>query len=85
LRLMALYASFSIMVMFTTYIIAILNFSTYIPCSCGGVLEKLTWTEHLIFNICFVLLAYIGIILQSKSQESTSNILDATKTQIYEI
>jgi uncharacterized membrane protein YphA (DoxX/SURF4 family) len=64
-RLLALYAAFTLMVMFTAYIFIILNFSDYIPCSCGGVLEKLGWTEHLIFNIVFVILAFIGIIIIS--------------------
>jgi uncharacterized membrane protein YphA (DoxX/SURF4 family) len=64
-RLLALYAAFTLMVMFTAYIFIILNFSDHIPCSCGGVLEKLGWTEHLIFNIVFVILAFIGIIIIS--------------------
>ncbi|HEX9601197.1 MAG TPA: MauE/DoxX family redox-associated membrane protein [Mariniflexile sp.] len=64
-RLLALYAAFTLMVMFTAYIFIILNFSDHIPCSCGGVLEKLGWTEHLIFNIAFVILAFIGIIIMS--------------------
>jgi uncharacterized membrane protein YphA (DoxX/SURF4 family) len=63
-RLAGLFAAFSLMVMFTCYIIAILNFSTYIPCSCGGVLEKLGWTEHLIFNGVFVVLSFIGVVIQ---------------------
>lgn len=62
-RLAALYASFNLLIMFTAYIVAILNFSDYVPCSCGGILEKLGWTEHLIFNIGFVLLAFAGILL----------------------
>lgn len=53
-RLVALFASFGLMTMFTAYIVAILKFSSFVPCSCGGVLEKLGWTEHLIFNSCFV-------------------------------
>ena len=66
-RLPGLYGSFALMTMFTAYIIAILNFSTKIPCSCGGVLELLGWKEHLVFNIVFVILAGIGIWLQSAS------------------
>ncbi|MHA7831830.1 MAG: MauE/DoxX family redox-associated membrane protein [Flagellimonas sp.] len=62
-RLSALYAAFGLMVMFTTYIILVLNFSDYIPCSCGGVLENLGWTEHIVFNLFFIALALIGIIL----------------------
>ncbi len=77
LRLIAMHAAFSLMVMFTTYIIVILNFSSNIPCSCGGVLEKLGWTEHLIFNVAFILLGLAGIILTSdnsfKSSSSSGN------------
>lgn len=70
-RRIALYGCFSIMVMFTVYIAAILNLGVFIPCSCGGVLEKLGWTEHLIFNCVFVVLALVGIILERKEgQES---------------
>jgi len=60
-RLMALYGSFALMIMFTTYIILVLKFSDYIPCSCGGVLEDLGWTEHIIFNMVFILLAATAI------------------------
>src|SRR5690606_12650117 len=66
LRLRGLYASFALMVMFTAYIVIILNFTEFIPCSCGGVLENLGWTEHLIFNIVFILLAAVGILLLQK-------------------
>ncbi|MCZ4319904.1 hypothetical protein O4H26_12995 [Aequorivita viscosa] len=59
-RTIALYASFTLMVMFTAYIIIILNYSDFIPCSCGGVLEKLSWTQHLIFNIVFIILAGVA-------------------------
>lgn len=62
-RLIALYASFGVMVMFTTYIIAVLNFSDYVPCSCGGVLEDLGWTGHIFFNLAFVFLALTGIVI----------------------
>jgi len=65
-RLTGFIASYCLMVMFTAYIFAILNFSSYIPCSCGGVLEKLGWTEHLIFNAFFVTLAVVGCVLQAK-------------------
>lgn len=64
-RLGALLASFGLMTMFTAYIVAILKYSSFVPCSCGGVLEKIGWTEHLIFNACFVVLSLVGIIIQA--------------------
>lgn len=62
---LGLYASFALMMLFTSYIIVILNFSDSIPCSCGGILQSMTWRQHLVFNICFVVLALIGIFIQN--------------------
>lgn len=64
-RLLGLYLSFTLMVMFTTYIYIILNYSSFIPCSCGGVLEEMSWTQHMIFNFIFILLGGISIYLKS--------------------
>ncbi len=71
LRLAGLYASFSLMTAFSAYIISITRFSDYIPCSCGGILQKMTWNQHLVFNCLFILLAAIGI--------STSGMLEKEK------
>ncbi|TBX67492.1 hypothetical protein EZL74_09480 [Flavobacterium silvisoli] len=62
-RVMAIYDSCFLMFLFTVYIILILNFTSFVPCSCGGVLEKLGWKEHLVFNMAFVLLGLIVITL----------------------
>lgn len=59
-RKIGLLASYILMIMFTAYIYIILNYSSFIPCSCGGVLEKMSWNEHLIFNVVFVLFAGLG-------------------------
>ncbi len=67
-RLLALYGSLALMVAFTIYIYLILNYSDFIPCSCGGILEKLGWKEHLIFNICFVLLSLGAIVALSRNR-----------------
>src|SRR5690606_26070069 len=64
-RLIGLYGCLGLMSAFSMYIIAILNFSDYIPCSCGGILDKMGWTEHLVFNIVFVVLAIVGIFLKT--------------------
>lgn len=67
-QLLALYLSFGLMVMFTTYIIGILNFSSYIPCSCGGILQHMTWSQHLVFNSFFVLLGGTAIFIYPKKE-----------------
>jgi putative oxidoreductase len=64
-RLLALYASLILMLLFTVYTaIILLHFFPYIPCSCGGVIQKLTWRQHLVLNLSFVALSVIGIIQQ---------------------
>jgi hypothetical protein len=64
-RRIGLYAAAVLMAMFSAYIIIILNFSSFVPCSCGGVLEKMGWTTHLAFNLVFVLLGMLGVALQA--------------------
>jgi len=63
-RSLGLLAAFGLMAMFTTYIYIILNYSSFIPCSCGGILEKMGWTEHLVFNIIFMALAAVAGMLR---------------------
>ena len=62
-RIYGLYSSFFIMIIFAIYTGAMIAFAPTLPCSCGGVLKRLGWREHLIFNIDFVLLAITGILL----------------------
>lgn len=64
-RTLGLFSAFGLMVMFTAYIYIILNFSAFVPCSCGGVLEKMTWNQHLSFNIAFIVLSGAGALLHS--------------------
>jgi len=66
-RLRGLYASLALMSLFTGYVIYIINFNDQLPCTCGGILQELSWEEHLIVNIAFVALAITGIILSKKS------------------
>lgn len=69
LRVKALYASYALMTCFTLYIITVLKFSNRIPCSCGGILEKLGWEEHIVFNMVFIILSIIGLLLNNKPQK----------------
>ncbi len=65
-RLIAFYLSLALMIAFSAYIVAVTQFSDYVPCSCGGVLEKLSWNQHLVFNLVFVALAAVAIVLHGK-------------------
>lgn len=67
-RRVGLYLASGLILLFTLYIIGILGFSNHIPCSCGGIINNFTWQEHLVFNICFLLLGGIGIYLQNRKK-----------------
>jgi uncharacterized membrane protein YphA (DoxX/SURF4 family) len=67
-RLLGLYASLFLMTMFTVYIYAMLRFSYDVPCSCGGVLSKMGWEEHLWFNTGFIGLSISGILIHVSSK-----------------
>jgi uncharacterized membrane protein YphA (DoxX/SURF4 family) len=72
-RLIGLFAAYTLMAMFTAYIYIILNFSAFVPCSCGGILENMTWNQHLVFNICFIILAGIAILLMPNNNLSVNH------------
>lgn len=74
LKLIGLWSSFTLMVIFTTYIIIVLNFSNSIPCSCGGVIESLSWNQHLIFNTGFIVVAALGLLLVTTNKEKGRNL-----------
>ncbi len=69
-----LLGAYGLMVMFTAYIFIILNYTSFVPCSCGGVLEKLGWKEHLVFNLFFVGLSIVGLLMYSKSDQLKKNL-----------
>lgn len=69
-----LWASLILMLMFTGYIILIkLNYFGKIPCSCGGVISQLNWTQHLFFNLFFVLISAAGIVLRRKQLQASQH------------
>ena len=68
-RLWGLYASFILMLAFTGYVIAIVSFSKELPCSCGGVLQEMSWSQHIVFNIVFTLLALVAALLERKQRK----------------
>ena len=66
-RLLGLYGSLVLMGLFTIYATLILvHVFSYVPCSCGGVIKRLTWRQHLILNLFFVTLSVVGVIAQRR-------------------
>jgi len=57
--------SFLLMTIFTLYITYMVLFIPHLPCSCGGVLKELSWSNHILFN-CIVLILIITTLLSTK-------------------
>jgi hypothetical protein len=67
-RNVGLISSFALLTIFTLYIGYMVLFVPKLPCNCGGVIQQLTWQQHLIFNSVFILLAGLGISLTRTSE-----------------
>lgn len=65
-RTIGLIGSFILMLIFTGYIALLLRTSKNLPCSCGGLLEKMSWSQHLYFNIGCAVLSVIALGLNLK-------------------
>lgn len=59
-RKAGLYASLLLLVLFTLYLLYMVLFVADLPCSCGGVLSKMSWKQHVLFNLFFIVINLIG-------------------------
>lgn len=65
-RIPGLWCSLSLMILFTLYLGYHIAVKSKLPCSCGGVISGLSWPEHVIFNMGFILLGIAGLFANSK-------------------
>lgn len=62
-----LYAFTGLMLAFTLYIISAMLWEKDLPCHCGGAIEKLSWGQHIWFNLAFILAALFALwLIQTK-------------------
>ena len=66
------YMATGLMFLFSIYILYMLLFVPHLPCSCGGVLKQLSWSQHLIFNTMFTFLGIAAILLQKSITKTFS-------------
>ena len=53
--------SLLLLTVFNAYIGYMILFIPDLPCSCGGVLKELSWSNHLLFNSFFILITLISL------------------------
>jgi hypothetical protein len=64
-----LYLSASFFFIFSCYIgLVLVHFFSKIPCSCGGLIERMGWTFHFYFNITFLALSLTSIYLTKRKE-----------------
>ena len=65
-RIYGLLASLILLIVFTGYIAGMLLSGVHLPCSCGGVISSLSWKGHLAFNLFFLAITIVAILLEKK-------------------
>lgn len=69
-QLAAFYASGVLMAAFTGYIALIVGDAfAFTPCVCGGIIESLSWQEHLYFNVFFLGISLLSVWLMKKYKD----------------
>lgn len=58
---MGLYSFIVVMTSFTIYIISAMIWEKKLPCHCGGAIEKLSWGQHIWFNLAFIIIAIVAL------------------------
>ena len=61
-----LYTALLLLVLFTMFLILMVSFDKNLPCSCWGVISKLGWKQHILFNLFFIALSATGITLRQR-------------------
>jgi hypothetical protein len=54
-------ASLMLLSVFTAYLLIMLLTTSNLPCTCGGVLEQLSWPQHIVVNLLFIGISILGL------------------------
>ena len=55
-RRLALKSSAILLSIFSVYIFVLLVSGVHLPCTCGGVISKMSWRTHLLFNLAYLMI-----------------------------
>lgn len=71
MRIWGLYVSLALLLSFTAYLIYMVNYAPNLPCSCGGIIQQLSWSQHIILNSLLSLATITAIYLYRKISRNT--------------
>lgn len=80
LKVKGLFFSVVLLFIFELYIVSMLLSGSQLPCTCGGIISTMGWTQHVIFNAFFIISSILSIIYMLKK-----NTLMFSKTNSGEI
>jgi len=60
--------SFLLLLLFTAYILLMFLLSPFLPCSCGGLIESLSWRQHIFFNLAFMAISLLLFFNKNKKK-----------------
>lgn len=61
LELSGWWLSATLLTLFTIYLVYMLVFMPQLPCSCSGIIEQLSWKQHLVINIFLAAISWLRI------------------------
>ena len=67
-RRWGLFGALGLMSLFTAYIVYAVYFAPSLPCTCNMVFDGMSWKEHMWLNIVFMVLAIVGILLDTRER-----------------
>jgi putative oxidoreductase len=68
-RVKMLYATIGLLIAFELYISGMILSGRHLPCTCGGIISKMGWGQHLLFNLLFILISMTAIFLIKKNKQ----------------
>lgn len=72
-RLKGLYAALILLLVFEIYITGMLLSGLDLPCTCGGIISKLSWKQHLIFNALLIIITIIPLVILERQKMDVSS------------
>ncbi|HEX5154289.1 MAG TPA: MauE/DoxX family redox-associated membrane protein [Parafilimonas sp.] len=79
-RVAGFYSAAILLAAFSLFLTGMLAFSEKHPCPCGGLLSRLSWPQHLLLNLLFLVLALAAIHFSKTNEKSCSSHKDIVAT-----
>ena len=74
IKINALYSSIMLLIIFEIYIGSMLLSGSHLPCTCGGIISKMGWQQHMLFNAFFIVTGIMSIRFLKKKQLFKNNL-----------